>query len=430
MSYKIESLDNFGKGVTHIDGKVAFISNALEYEEVDVDITSSKSKYIEGESFNISNLNSNRREFPCPYYLECGGCNIMHMNYQRQLEFKMEKARNVLEKIAGISNEIETIIPNKEFGYRNKVTLKVRNGKIGFYKNKTYTLVPICKCLLCSDAINNVIDILNKCDLSSLEEVVIRSNYKNEILLLLKGDNIDSSYFLNHLKDVDNIILLDKSLKRVIKGNDYFIDKIKDLYFKVSIESFFQVNYEGVTKLYDTVLNSCKLSSDFEVLDLYCGTGTIGMFLSRNVKNVFGIEINKDAVEDANYNKELNKISNVNFLCSDVGLVKEKFKGIDLVVVDPPRSGLSREALLNVLDIKASNIVYVSCDVSTLARDLNILKETYNVLNITLVDMFPNTYHVETVILLKLKSALFFKENWHIKWYEKSSSIYIKMALF
>lgn len=403
MSYKIESLDSFGKGVTHIDGKVAFISNALENEEVDVDITSHKSKYIEGVSRDISNVNDSRRDYPCPYYLECGGCNIMHMNYERQLKFKMEKAKNVLEKIAKISNEVEKIIPNKEFGYRNKVTLKVKDGKIGFFKNKSYTLVPISKCLLCTDSINRVIESLNKCDLSSLEEVVIRSNYKNEILLLLKGENIDSNYFLNVLSDVDNIILLDNSLKKVIKGNDYFIDKIKDMYFKVSISSFFQVNYEGVVKLYDTVLNSCQLNSDLEVLDLYCGTGTIGMFLARKVKNVFGIEINKDAVCDANYNKELNKISNINFLCSDVGLVKEKFKGIDLVIVDPPRSGLSKEALLNVLDIKASNIVYVSCDVSTLARDLNILKETYDVLSITLVDMFPNTYHVETMTLLKLK---------------------------
>lgn len=404
MSYKIESLDSFGKGVAHIDGKVAFISNALENEEVDVDITSHKSKYIEGVSRSISNVNDSRRDYPCPHYLECGGCNIMHMNYERQLKFKMEKAKNVLEKIAKISNEVEKIIPNQEFGYRNKVTLKVKDGKIGFFKNKSYTLVPISKCLLCTDSINRVIESLNKCDLSSLEEVVIRSNYKDEILLLLNGKNIDSDYFLNALSDVDNIILLDNSLKKVIKGNDYFIDKIKDLYFKVSISSFFQINYEGVAKLYDTVLSSCKLNSNLEVLDLYCGTGTIGMFLARNVKSVFGIEINKDAVCDANYNKELNKISNINFLCSDVGLVKEKFKGIDLVIVDPPRSGLSKEALLNVLDIKASNIVYVSCDVSTLARDLNILKETYDVSKITLVDMFPNTYHVECVSVLTKKN--------------------------
>lgn len=404
MSYKIESLDSFGKGVAHIDGKVAFISNALENEEVDVDITSHKSKYIEGVSRSISNVNDSRRDYPCPHYSECGGCNIMHMNYERQLKFKMEKAKNVLEKIAKISNEVEKIIPNQEFGYRNKVTLKVKDGKIGFFKNKSYTLVPISKCLLCTDSINRVIESLNKCDLSSLEEVVIRSNYKDEILLLLNGKNIDSDYFLNALSDVDNIILLDNSLKKVIKGNDYFIDKIKDLYFKVSISSFFQVNYEGVAKLYDTVLSSCKLNSNLEVLDLYCGTGTIGMFLARNVKSVFGIEINKDAVCDANYNKELNKISNINFLCSDVGLVKEKFKGIDLVIVDPPRSGLSKEALLNVLDIKASNIVYVSCDVSTLARDLNILKETYDVSKITLVDMFPNTYHIECVSVLTKKN--------------------------
>lgn len=404
MSYKIESLDNFGKGVTHVDGKVAFVFNALEDEEVDLEVMSNKSKYIEGVARSISNLSCKRREFPCPYYLECGGCNIMHMNYEQQLKFKMEKAKNVLGEIAKINCDVDTIVPSQEFNYRNKVTLKVNCGKLGLYRNKSYELVHIEKCLLCSNSINHVIKLLNKCDLSSLKEVVIRSNYKNEILLVLNGKSIDSKYFLDNLKDVDNIVFLDNDVRKVIKGNDFFIDKINDLYFKVSIQSFFQVNSYGVSNLYDLVLNSCEIDDDYQVLDLYCGTGTIGMFFSKKVKNVFGIEINKDAILDANYNKKLNNISNINFLCSDVGLVKEKFQDIDLVVIDPPRSGLSKGALNNVLDINASKIVYVSCDVTTLARDLSLLKEKYNVLKISLVDMFPNTYHVECVSVLTKKN--------------------------
>lgn len=403
MAYEIESLDNFGRGVTHVDGKVLFVSNALEFEKVEVGIISNKSKYIEGVARNISSLSSKRREAACPYYLECGGCNIMHMNYESQLKFKMEKAKNVLNKIPKINDDVDVIIPSPEFGYRNKVTLKVKDGKLGFYRNKSYELIGVKGCLLCSNSINKVIEMLCKCNLTSLEEIVIRSNYKDEILLLLKGNNIDSKYFLDELKSVDNIVLLDNNKRKVIKGSDSFIDKINDLYFKVSIESFFQVNSYGVSKLYDLVLNSCNVKSDYQVLDLYCGTGTIGMFFSKKVKNVFGIEINKDAVKDANYNKKLNNISNIDFLCSDVGLVKEKFQGIDLVIIDPPRSGLSKEALNNVLDINASKIVYVSCEVTTLARDLNLLKEKYNVLKLSLVDMFPNTYHVESIAVLEMK---------------------------
>ena len=400
MSYKIDRLDDFGRGVTSINGKTCFVSNALVNEDVELVIEKEKSKFSEGKTTKIINKSEQRKELECPYFYECGGCNIMHMNYDAQLDFKKKKVEGVLSRFAGINNIVKEITPSKEFIYRNKVTLKVKDGKLGYFKDKSYNLVSIDKCLLCRGIINETIRKLNELTLNNIEEVIIRSNDENEVLLCLKGNDIDKEYFKDKLDKVENIVVIDNGIKEIIKGKDYIIDKINDLSFKVSVESFFQVNSFAVTDLYNKALEYANLTGNENVLDLYCGTGTIGMFLSKNAKNVFGVEINESAVKDANYNKELNNISNIEFLCSDVGLVKNDFKDVDLVVIDPPRAGLGENAIKNILDINPKMIVYVSCDPVTLARDLNILKNNYDIKEITAVDMFPNTYHIESVAVL------------------------------
>ena len=401
MSYVIDRLDDLGRGVTSLDGKTCFVNNALPSEEVDLEIIDEKSKYLEAKALNIKG-SKERRKPTCPYFLECGGCNIMHMRYDMQLKFKDNKIRNILKKFASLNGVVKDIIPSKEFNYRNKAVLKVKDGKIGYFKDKTHELIPIDNCLLCKDSINRVIKLLNNYDLSCLDEVLIRSNYKDEILLCLKGFKINNDY---SSIDADNIVIVDDNKKKIIKGNDFFIDKIGNYLFKVSVDSFFQVNYLTVEELYKKVLKYASLTGKENVLDLYCGTGTIGMFLSENAKNVYGIEINKSAVSDANYNRELNKIDNIEFICNDVGLEKRKFKNIDLVIVDPPRSGLNKSALDNVIEILPNKIIYVSCDPITLARDLNLLKDKYQIKEVTPVDMFPNTYHVETVSVLCRKTV-------------------------
>ena len=404
MSYIIDRLDDFGRGITNVDGKTCFVYNALDEEEVDIEIINSKKKYLEAEQIKIDKSNTDRVTPKCPYYLECGGCNIMHMNYEKQLKFKEDKIKNTLKKFAGIDNVVRSIIPSEELIYRNKITLKVKNGVLGLYKNKSNNLINIDKCLICSNAINEVIKELNNIKLNNLDEIIIRSNYKNETLISLCGNNIDSDYYINSLKSINNIVIIDKGSKKIIKGKDYIIDKIGNLLFKVSIESFFQINSFEVEKLYNKVLEYANLNGNENILDLYCGTGTIGMFLSKKAKKVFGIEINENAIKDANYNKELNNVKNIEFLCSDVGLIKSNYKDVDLVVIDPPRSGLSNEAIKNVIDINPKKIIYVSCDQITLARDLNILKNNYTIKEVTPVDMFPNTYHVETVSVLYRKT--------------------------
>lgn len=401
MSYVIDRLDDLGRGITSVDGKTCFVSNALPQEEVEIEIVGEKKKYLDARAINIKECND-RREPICPFFLECGGCNIMHMKYDMQLKFKENKVKNILNKFASISNVVKDIIPSKEISYRNKVILKVKDGKIGFFKDKTHDLISIDKCLLCKESINRVIKILNNYYLSNIEEVLIRSNYKDEILLCFKGSKIDKNLYDI---DVDNIVIVENNKKKIIKGNDFFIDKIGNKLFKVSIDSFFQVNYIAVEELYKIVLEYASLTGKEKVLDLYCGTGTIGIFLSENAKNVYGIEINKSAVDDANYNKELNKISNIDFVCNDVGHEKRRFNNVDLVVIDPPRSGLDNFAINNIVAILPKKIIYVSCDPVTLARDLNILKEKYQIKKVIPVDMFPNTYHVECVCLLMKKKS-------------------------
>jgi len=401
MSYKIERLDDFGRGITFVNNKICFVNNALIDEEVDIDITNEKSKYYEANTTKIIHESDKREDVKCPYYESCGGCNISHMNYENELAFKERKVKRILKKYAHLENIVKEIIPTRRYAYRNKVTLKVKDGKIGFFQNKSYDLVNIDNCYLCNDKINEVIRKLNTINLSGINEIVIRCNYSNEILLYLIGVIDDELNLINSLEDIDNIVLSDYKSVKVLKGNSYFIDKIGDLSFRVSYNSFFQVNSIGVEKLYNKIYEYANLNGDGTVLDLYCGTGTIGMYLSKCAKSVFGIEINKNAISDANFNKELNKIENIDFLCEDIGKIRNEYKNDDLIIIDPPRSGLSLDAISNVLAIEAKKIIYVSCEPITLARDLNIIKEYYDVKEITLVDMFPNTYHVESVAILE-----------------------------
>ena len=401
MSYKINRLDDFGRGITFVDGKICFVNNALIDEEVDVEVINEKNKYLEGKATKIHKKSDKREKVECIYYDLCGGCNVTHMNYEEELEFKQKKVERILKKYAKIDNVVKEIIPTTRFNYRNKVTLKVKDGVLGYFQNKSYDLVNIENCLLCDNRINEVIKKLNTINLNGINEIVIRCNYEKEVLLYLIGIIEDDNYFINNLNDIENIVVSDYKQIRIIKGNDYFYDRIGNFTFRVSYNSFFQVNRYGVEILYDKVKEYAKLTNKEKVLDLYCGTGTIGIYLAENAKEVFGIEINKNAINDAFNNKETNKIMNIDFLCHDVSTIKNVYKNIDLLVVDPPRSGLNIEAISNILDVNAKKIIYVSCEPMTLARDLNIIKEKYDVKEITIIDMFPNTYHCESITVLE-----------------------------
>lgn len=399
---RILKLDHFGRGVAQVNGKTLFVENALDGEVVDV-VYDEKKRILESSSCGFISKSLDRRDAICPYYGSCGGCNIMHMNYLKQLDFKKHKVYQLLRKFAGINQElIEDVIPTVEFNYRNKVTLKVKE-KVGFYKNKSYIIVNVDKCVICSNKINALIEKLNTLNLEGISEIVIRSNYKDDSMVIITG-SIDKDYFIKNLKDcTDNLVLINEEKVELLFGEGSITEKVGDLYFKISPLSFFQVNTIGAEKLYDVVKEFADLSGNESVLDLYCGTGTIGMYLSGNAKSVVGIEINKDAINDANNNVSLNNINNCKYICDDVGRALKNYNDIDLIIVDPPRNGLSVKALNDIINVNSKKIIYISCDPATLARDLNILKETYDVKKIKLVDMFPNTYHCESVVILERK---------------------------
>lgn len=402
----ITSLDHFGRGVGKIDDKIIFVENALPGEIVDINVTKEKKNYIEAEVSNYKTLSKDREEAKCPYYKECGGCNIMHMPYSKQLEFKENKIKEIINKFLNFPISINPIINSEEYYYRNKITLQIKN-KIGLYKKKSYDLVNIDNCIITDNRVKEVINRLNDLDLSNIEQIVIRFSDNETMIVISSLKEINFKNFISQLKDVcTSIIVKHKNNYTTIYGNDYIILKLNNYNFKVSAESFFQVNTNQAIKMYDLIKKYAKGSKN--VLDLYCGTGSIGIYASDVVENITGIEINKYAIEDAIENAKFNNINNIKFICGDVKNNLKEFKNIDVIIVDPPRSGLDKEAIDNILKLSPNKIVYVSCDPITLSRDLKILSEFYNIEEITPIDMFPNTYHVESVTILNRKRRWFY----------------------
>lgn len=407
MSYLINSLNHQGKGITRIDNKVVFVNNALTDEVVDINIIKENKKFSEAIVLDYEKISNDRVSVKCPYYDVCGGCDIMHMNYKAQLDFKKNKVSEIISKFTKEDILINDIIYGEQFNYRNKATFHAKE-KIGFYKEKSYEIIDVDKCLISSNKINEVLLVLKKLNLKNVNSIVIRCSYDNDSVMVILDimDSINENMFIDGLKYLVNslYVVKDKNYK-LIYGDKYIIDKIGDLDFVISPDSFFQVNTNMAYKLYSKVLKYANCSKEDSVLDLYCGTGTIGLFLADSCKEVIGVELNKYAISDANYNMKLNGIKNAKFICGDSGKVLNglKYKS-DIVIVDPPRSGLDSLAINQVLSLNPKRIVYVSCDPVTLARDLNILKEKYDILEITPVDMFPNTNHVECVSLLCLKT--------------------------
>lgn len=388
---RCERLDDFGRGIVYIDGKICFVPDLLPLEEAYIDIVLDKKKYCVGNIISLEKESPDRIKPKCPY-LKCG-CNLKHLKYEKQLEYKWQKVSNIMKKYVKSNFKINDIVASdKIYGYRNKITLKV-DGKLGFHENNSNKIINISRCELVSEKVNEIIAVLNNMDLNDVSEVIIKEF--DDIMIVIKG-KVDISL----LKPLASSIYLNDKL---VYGKEFIQTKIDDLIFNVSKDSFFQVNDDILNKLYDMAIDYCGKDYDKKVLDLYSGTGTLTLLLSKYFKEVVGIEINNEAVLCANENKKTNNIENVIFICGDVS--KEiKNLNADIIVVDPPRSGLTNEGINDILKIKPEKLVYISCDPMTLARDLNILKEFYDIKELTPIDMFPNTYHVENVCLLKIKT--------------------------
>jgi len=287
------------------------------------------------------------------------------MNYDEQLSFKQHKIENIIEKYLHKNTKINSIVKsNNQFNYRNKATFHYKDNKIGYYDKKSNTIIEINSCLLLDDLINKEIPSIDK------KHLIIRSNGK---------------------KILNNV-------------NEKIECKIGDFKYNLSLESFFQINDNVTKKMYDKIKEYANSNENDIIYDLYCGVGTIGIYLANKAKKVYGIEINEKAVSDAKENMILNNLNNMEFLAGSVDKTINRIKELpNIIVVDPPRAGLDKITINTILKLEPDKLVYTSCDPMTLVRDLKILEEKYNIKEITPFDMFPNTYHVECVCLMERK---------------------------
>ena len=392
---KVERLDHFGRGIVKDNGKIGFIKNALIGEDIELEKVNDYKNYFEGITNSIKEKSNDRVDPKCKYYLECGGCNLLHMSSNLKKTFKEEKVNNVFNDL---NININSLVSSDSYNYRNKVVLHVKNSKIGFYKDKSNQLIEIDKCLLLNDKINEVIKYLKEYikEETNIKKITIKlGNITNQIMIIIDG-SVNKYYKLLDICDV--LIINDKALT----DKESIISYIGNKKYYVSKNSFFQVNYDISTKIYDKVREYIKNIGSKNVLDLYCGTGTIGIYVADLVDRVLGLEVVSDAVSDAIRNKELNKIDNIEFMLGKVEDLIDNIKdNYDTIIVDPPRNGLNRKVIDTILSLKPNNIIYVSCDVMTLKRDLELLNGDYNIIELTPYDMFPNTYHCESITVLE-----------------------------
>lgn len=406
MITKIVRLDHQGRGICYIDNKITFVENSLPDEEVDIRIINSKKKFNEGIVVKYIKKSNDRIDNVCPYYEKCGGCNLLHLDYNNQLKYKQNKIVDIMKRFAGLDC-VNNIIPcDNQFNYRNKVVFKVYNNKIGYYERRTNKIVEINNCRLIDNSFNNIINDISKFDLSNINEIMIRNiNSQNTALTLYLQKMIKHVQIEDYCKN-NNIILTQiiKNNSNKVNEKSKIIARLNNYKYLVSPLSFFQVNTNQTIKLYDKIVEFLEPDINDNVLDLYCGTGTIGIYVSKYVKKVLGIEIINDAIRDANKNKEINHLDNIEFLCGDTeSVIKNVNSKFNKIIVDPPRAGLTNSVINDILRLNPDRVVYVSCDPITLARDLKILNEKYDIKDITPVDMFPNTFHVECVAVMDRK---------------------------
>ena len=392
MKVEIVKLDDFGRGICFVNDKVTFVPNTLPGDIVNIRIVKEHKKYNEAILLDLVKSSSERIDTPCPYFGICGGCTLQTLPYEKGISYKKDKVINYFKKM-GLIITPKVIVNDIHCNYRNKITLKVVNGIVGYYKLNSHSVVEVDKCMLAEECINDVISIV--CGMGIINgEVIIRSNYKSEILIIINSkDKINITNISNNIK---GIILNDE----VIYGNDYFYEEINNIKYKVSYKAFFQVNRNVASKMF-------KLVEDFVndkdcVLDLYSGVGTLGLSASKKTKSVVGVEINKDAVDNANQNALINNLNNAKFIYSDASNIKNIDVSFNKLIVDPPRAGLSREVIDFIKFKLPDEIMYISCDYHTQARDLRLLNN-YEIVDSYVCDLFSYTYHVECICFLKKK---------------------------
>ncbi|GAA0460035.1 23S rRNA (uracil(1939)-C(5))-methyltransferase RlmD [Alkalibacillus silvisoli] len=437
-------LTHEGDGVGKIDGYPVFVQYGLPGEKAKVKIVKVKKNLAFGKLIEIYEESPDRSEPPCDVFYKCGGCQIQHMSYERQLTMKQKQVQDVMKKIAQMPDvPVHPTIGMKEpWAYRNKVQIPVgkRQGKVitGFYQKRSHNIIDMDTCPVQSESNDHIVremrSIIDELGIEPYNEethegvirhLVLRTGYHtNEVMVVIVTNTKDLPYkkeLIEKVRDLDsnikgiihninpkqtNVIMGQES--KTIWGEDVIIDKIHDLEFAISAHSFYQVNPEQTEKLYDQALKYAQLTGQETVIDAYCGIGSISLFLAQHAKKVYGVEVIPQAVDDAKENAKRNHIDNAEFYVGEAEKVMPwwKVQGLDpdVIVVDPPRKGCDEELLQAMIDMQPERIVYVSCNPSTLARDLKILSESgFETKEIQPVDMFPQSNHVESVAKLVRK---------------------------
>lgn len=440
IDLKIENCGLDGSGIGRYNGLAVFVPSTAKGDEIKAHVLKVKSNCAFAKIEKIEKPSPDRCECPCPVYLKCGGCSFGHINYEKEAEIKENHVKECFRRIAGLTPDFEPIISADEiYSYRNKAQFPIEiNGdeiKMGFYAPHSHRVVHYPDCMLQPkefEAILNVFDkYIREEKISSYDEenhkgllrhIYIRKGTKSgeimvcpvingkslpneEKLVKMLTDTCDkiSSMVINENTDKTNVILGKKC--RTIYGKDYITDILCGLEFRLSPLSFYQVNRNQAERLYYKAAEYAGLTGKETLLDLYCGTGTIGLTMAHKAKNLIGVEIVPQAIADAKINAEKNNIKNARFECGDASAAAKMLEaeGLkpDVIILDPPRKGCARDVLETVVKMDPDRIVYISCDPATLARDCKILDELgYKALKVTPVDLFPRTGHVETVCLL------------------------------
>lgn len=436
-----------GEGIAKIENFTIFIEGAIKGEKCKILIVKVTSSHAFGKLIEIVKESKNRVETDCGTYKRCGGCNLRHIEYEETLNLKQDIVQNLVNK--GLNNKVDvkmTIGMGNPYNYRNKAQFPVGLDKnnepvMGVYAKRTHEIIPMRNCMIqnpLSERIANLvfhffmqndISIYNEKNAKGLlRHIVVKVGVRtHEIMCILvingrefKKEKELVKILIKEFPEIKTVVkninmrntnVILGSENEVIYGDGYIYDKLGDYTFKISPMSFYQINPVQTEVLYNTAIEMADLSKEDVLFDLYCGIGTIGIFASPYVRKVYGIEIVKQAIEDAKENANINDIRNIEFFAGDVEKVFEdvletKKDKPDIIIVDPPRKGLDKNTVNNILKIAPKKMVYISCNPASLVRDLHLFEEKYDINEIQPVDMFPFTSHVECCAVMELKSNL------------------------
>ena len=438
-----EDLTHDGAGVAKVEGYPLFVPNGLPGEKAKIKVIKVNKGYGFGRLMEITEASPYRVEPECPIYKECGGCQLQHMSYEGQLKAKEKQVSDVLQRIGKLENvKVHPVLGMENpWRYRNKAQVPIgehEGGLIGgFYQQRSHQIIDMKACIIQQEKNDEVVKGVKEiCNINGvraydeqkhkgeLRHIMARYGLKSgEVMVVLvtrtnelTGKKKIIEEIVKTIPGVKSIVQNINSKKtnvifgeetRVLWGEEVIYDSIGDIKFAISARSFYQVNPEQTKVLYDKALEYADLTGEENVIDAYCGIGTISLFLAQKARKVYGVEIVPEAIEDAKKNAELNGISNVEFAVGEAETVIPEWyeNGVvaDVLVVDPPRKGCDDKLLQTIINMKPKKVVYVSCNPATLARDLRILKDGgYQTVEVQPVDMFPQTMHVECVAQLIL----------------------------